>query len=127
GQSKQEPSNRKTILERLGRTDRRRQLRNPSPAPEQLLWFALRNRQIEGKKFRRQHTVGRYVLDFYCAEAKLAIEIDGETHSSPTQGRYDDERTNFLSVQGIRVLRFSNQLIMRERASVLEAIRAALT
>jgi very-short-patch-repair endonuclease len=59
---------------------RRRDLRQQATTPEQILWYALRNRQVQGLKFRRQHSIGLYVVDFYCADAQLAVEIDGDTH-----------------------------------------------
>ena len=70
--------------------------------PEARLWIYLRGRKIAGLKFRRQHPVGSYVLDFYCAEVKLAVEVDGRGHEHPDQGRIDQVRTAWLATQGVR-------------------------
>ena len=115
----------------MGKNDhsvqRRRELRQSGTSPEQLLWFRLRNRQIEGKKFRRQHALGPYIVDFYCLEARLVVEIDGDTHGELEQASKDGIRTEYLDERGIRVLRFTNREIMYEREAVLEVIRVALT
>jgi very-short-patch-repair endonuclease len=87
-----------------------RELRqNQSPA-EIKLWSAIRNSQVEGLKFRRQVPFGRFIVDFYCASAKLIIEVDGDTHAE--QEEYDQERTNWLTGQGLRVIRFTNDEVM---------------
>ena len=89
------------------------------------LWNALRGNQLDGAYFRRQHAVGTYILDFYCAKAKLAIEVDGGTHLE--QEVYDAERTEWLKTEkGIRVIRFTNQDILRDLDEVIESIRATL-
>ena len=89
------------------------------------LWNALRDNQLDGVYFRRQHAVGPYILDFYCAKAKLAIEVDGGGHLN--QEIYDNERTEWLETEkGIRVIRFTNQDILRDLDEVIESIRAAL-
>jgi hypothetical protein len=75
---------------------------------EASLWKALKNSQLGGRKFRRQHSVGKYVLDFYCVEEWLAIELDGEVHRSEEARAYDIERTRFLRDEGIVVIRFEN-------------------
>ena len=74
--------------------------------PEARLWVALRRGSI-GAKFRRQHPVGVYVLDFYCAEAKLCIEVDGQVHGEGDQARHDKTRDAWLAAQGIRVVRIA--------------------
>ena len=89
--------------------DLRRQLRKGGEAPEAVLWTLLKNRQIEGMKFRRQFGVGPYILDFYCSKAQLAVELDGGQHYSDQAISKDDERTAFLLSKGIKVLRFSNR------------------
>jgi very-short-patch-repair endonuclease len=81
---------------------------------------------MAGFKFRRQHPCGRYVLDFYCAELKLAIELDGGQHWSLEVQAYDARRSGFLRRQGITVLRFPTDLVFRERLAVLEEIARAL-
>ena len=86
---------------------RAREMRHPQTAAETTLWHALRNRQT-GFKFRRQHPIERFIIDFYCAEAKLLIEVDGETHCQPDQEEYDKARTEYLEELGYKVIRFSN-------------------
>lgn len=93
--------------------------KEPTPA-ELRLWRALRDRQVAGMKFRRQHAVGRFVLDFYCAEARLCIEVDGEIHEAQTER--DEERTARLATAGIGVLRFRNDEVLTDLASVLPRI-----
>ncbi len=86
---------------------RAREMRHPQTVAETTLWHVLRNRQI-GFKFRRQHPIERFIIDFYCAEAKLLIEVDGETHCQPGQEEYDKVRTEYLEELGYKVIRFSN-------------------
>ncbi len=101
-----------------------RDMRKRMPDAEILLWSLLRNRRLANAKFRRQFVVGRYILDFYCVEMKLAIELDGGQHSDALA--YDQQRDAFLSGQGIRVLRFWNNQMLQETESVLEVIYRAL-
>lgn len=103
-----------------------RQLRGSQTDAENLLWYLLRNRRFCGFKFRRQHPVGGYILDFYCHEALLAIELDGGGHAVETQVAYDSQRTKELEGTGIRILRFWNNDLLRDTEAVLEAIYAAL-
>ena len=83
---------------------RSREFRHPLTPPEAKVWHAVRNRQL-GFKFRRQHPIGRFILDFYCAGAKLVIEIDGDVHADPGQAEYDEGRTGWLKERGYHVLR----------------------
>lgn len=104
---------------------RARELRQEMTPAERRLWQALRGNVLEGAHFRRQHAVGPYILDFYCAKSKLAIEIDGGSHLE--QEQYDAERTRWLeSEKGMRMLRFSNQDVLRNLDTVIEIIRVAL-
>jgi len=104
---------------------RAKELRKQMTPAEIKLWNALRGEQLDGAYFRRQHAVGTYILDFYCAKAKLAIEVDGGTHLE--QEVYDAERTEWLKTEkDIRVIRFTNQDILRDLDEVIESIRAAL-
>ena len=92
---------------------------------ERRLWQALRGNALEGAYFRRQHAIGTFILDFYCAQAKLAVEVDGGIHLE--RAAYDAERTRWLeSEHGIRVLRFTNEDVLRSLDAVMDAIRAAL-
>ena len=101
-------------------------LRREATDAERALWRRLRARQLAGAKFRRQHQLGPYILDFYCAELKLAIEIDGAQHyTEPHQAR-DLSRTRYLENQAIRVLRYSNLDVLTRLESVLQTIYLAL-
>jgi very-short-patch-repair endonuclease len=101
-----------------------REMRGRMTDAEALLWMLLRNRRIAGAKFRRQHPVGRYILDFYCDEKKLGIELDGGQHGEATG--YDQQRDSWLQTQGIRILRFWNNQMLAETEAVMEAIYQAL-
>ncbi len=91
---------------------------------EQILWEALRDRRLSGLKFRKQHPVGCYVLDFFCLEELLAIEFDGSSHDRPEQQALDAERTEWLNQHHIRVLRFSNAAITDQLHAVLDQIHS---
>ncbi len=101
-----------------------REMRSRMTDAEALLWMLLRNRRIAGAKFRRQHPVGRYILDFYCDEKKLGIELDGGQHGEAVQ--YDQQRDGWLSAQGIQVLRFWNNQMLTETEAVMEVIYQAI-
>jgi very-short-patch-repair endonuclease len=90
--------------------------------PEAKVWQAVRNRQL-GFKFRRQHPIGRFIADFYCAEARLVIEIDGDTHAAPDQAAYDSTRTAWLEERGYHVLRFQARDVDNDLDGVLQGIR----
>src|SRR3954447_22406968 len=106
---------------------RARALRRALTLPEVLLWQALRGGRVGGLRFRRQHPVGPYVLDFYCPSARLAVEVDGTTHDFPGQARRDLRRDAWLAGQGIRVLRVPAPDVLDEerRRGVLDTIAAA--
>lgn len=103
-----------------------RQLRGQATDAEQLLWRLLRGQQIEGAKFRRQHPLPPYILDFYCHELKLAVELDGGQHNEPAAMQRDARRTAYLQERGIEVLRFWNNQVLGEAEAVLEAIYQAV-
>jgi very-short-patch-repair endonuclease len=103
---------------------RSRDFRHPLTPPEAKVWAAVRDRKM-GFKIRRQHPIGRFILDFYCAEAKLAIEIDGDAHAAPDQAAYDSARTSWLEERGYRVIRFEAAEVGRNLSGVVDAIRAA--
>ena len=90
---------------------------------ERLLWNSLRDRQLGGLKFRRQHAVGPYVLDFYCHECKLAVEVDGGIHEAYAE--YDEARTAHVGEYGYRVIRFSNDEVLGNPEKVLRRILEA--
>ncbi len=105
---------------------RARALRREMTLPEIVLWQALR-RSLLGLRFRRQHPIGPYVLDFYCPSARLAIEIDGLAHDSTAQAQHDERRQTWLVQQGVRVVRFRATDVLRDEAleGVLQAIGQA--
>jgi len=108
--------------ERLTLIEFARKLRQDATDPEALLWACLRNRRMNKRKFRRQHPVEPYVLDFYCAELKLSIELDGGQHNSAEGKRRDKEREAFLQSHGIETLRFTNDEMIRHTDSVMNLI-----
>lgn len=101
-----------------------RALRKHPTRAEDILWAQLRGSRFEGAKFRRQVPVDRYVLDFYCHAAKLAIELDGKQHEGFAD--YDETRSDVLQRLGVRVVRFANEQVRDELDSVLARIRAEL-
>ncbi len=115
---------RRRIHNQPGMKPRRRVLRNHGTPAEAVLWKMLRRRQLAGRTFRRQHSVGRYVLDFYCPAERLAVELDGAVHEDPLRHAYDGERAAFLKAQGIRVVHFKNEQVFGQPDTVLAAIRA---
>jgi very-short-patch-repair endonuclease len=93
--------------------ERARQLRRDLTIPERLLWGLLRDRRLAGVKFRRQHPIGPYVVDFYCVSRGLVVELDGQSHADA--GREDQIRQNYLeSVVGLRVFRVAHDNVVRD-------------
>lgn len=103
----------------------RRALRTHPTNAEAALWKGLRRRQLHGRRFRRQHSIGSYVLDFYCADERLAIEVDGGVHRDPARADYDSRRQRWLEGQGLRVIRFTNEEVFKHIDIVLAAIAAS--
>ncbi|MBO1019366.1 DUF559 domain-containing protein [Methylobacterium sp. SD274] len=101
-------------------------LRWAQTSAEAKLWRALRGAQLSGFKFRRQHPVGRFVVDFACLRAKLVVEVDGATHGSPAALARDAERTRIIEMAGFQVIRFRNVDIRENLDGVLESILAAI-
>ena len=99
-------------------------MRHEPTKAEHVLWQLLRNRRLGGLKFRRQHQFGPYILDFFCAEQRLAVELDGCQHFFSEAA--DQSRTEFLNNNGVRVVRFSNAEVLEYAEGVLQAILAAL-
>lgn len=102
----------------------RKELRNNLTPAEAKLWTFLKGKQLEGRKFRRQHSVDFYILDFYCPSVCLAIELDGQGHCQISQLEYDRERDLFLEYYGIRVLRFENKVIWNNLEGLLEEVKS---
>ena len=93
----------------------------PTPA-EKTMWTNLRGRRLSGLKFRRQHPIGPYIVDFYCAEAKIVVEAEGGIHDDPDHQIHDSIRTSDIESLGIKVLRFTNDEIASELKTVLAKI-----
>jgi very-short-patch-repair endonuclease len=103
-----------------------KELRFEATKAEDVLWNHLRNSRLAGSKWRRQHPIGTYIVDFYCTTARLAIELDGAHHLEPELAHRDSERTEYLNGQGLRVLRFTNTQILTRIDAVLVEIEKAL-
>lgn len=101
----------------------RTELRNSLTPAEAAFWKIIQNSKLDGRKFRRQHSVGGYILDFYCPSEKLAIELDGQVHFNEIAQEYDYERKLFLQYFGIKVIRFENSQVFDELEFVLHTIR----
>jgi very-short-patch-repair endonuclease len=101
-------------------------LRYSMTPAERLLWGKLRNRKLSGFKFRRQHPLNHIILDFYCHDARLAIEIDGNIHNDRYQKERDKERTMILKKFGIHELRFTNSEVEKDIEAVLNTIKEHL-
>ena len=112
------------LLSSEGSVSRARVQRRALTPPEARLWVCLRRRALAGLKFRRQHPIGPYVLDFYCAEAKLAVEVDGQSHSHPDRIDHDRRRTEWLERQGLAVFRIAAEEVRTNLDGVLVSIRA---
>jgi len=105
---------------RRGLVGRAREMRSEPTPEEAILWRSLRKRQFGGFKFRRQHLIGAYIVDFYCPQAKLVVEVDGPVHLK--QGEYDRAREDDLRAQGYQVIRFTNEEINTNLDMVLRRI-----
>ena len=92
------------------------------PKAEIVLWSRLKSKSLDGYKFRRQYSVGKFVIDFYCPRLKLAIEVDGDSHFSDESEPYDKVRKDFIESFGISVLRFTNKEIYGNLGEVLAKI-----
>ncbi len=101
----------------------RSSLRNKSTSAEATLWNLLKSRKLDGRKFRRQQSIGNYIADFYCPAEKLVIELDGAYHGAYIQIQKDIERDNYLKELGFTVLRFENRFVFQDQEYVLNEIR----
>ncbi len=107
--------------------EKARALKKASTPAENKLWQAIRNQKLKNCKFRRQHPIDIFILDFYCHEKNLAIEIDGGIHDDREQKEYDAGRTFELEQIGIKVIRFTNEEVVKNLFGVLKIIRQHLT
>jgi len=103
---------------------RTKTLRKNLTDAERWLWQRLRNRELSGWKFRRQHSIGPYIVDFVCIEKRLVIELDGGQHAENLES--DAKRSEYLKEKGYRILRFWNNDVLREGESVLNVILSCL-
>ncbi len=111
------------LINNSDKKDIRKKLRNNMTEPERKLWYYLRKKQLNGVKFRRQCSIGKYIVDFYSFEKKLVIEIDGDSHfETPEAIKYNKKRTDFLKEQEMKIVRFTNQEIMTNVQGCLEVI-----
>nr|WP_314835918.1 endonuclease domain-containing protein [uncultured Flavobacterium sp.] len=101
-----------------------KKLRANLTAAEEQLWLAVKNNQIEGYKFRRQHPLSIYIADFYCHALKLVIEIDGGYHLDEEQRLLDEKRTSDIEFQGLKVIRFTNDEVLVQLPEVIDKIKA---
>ncbi|GGG54969.1 hypothetical protein GCM10011414_26030 [Croceivirga lutea] len=106
---------------------KRKELRKNLTPAEAFLWKHLKAKQLGGKRFQKQHSIGTYIVDFYCASEKLVIELDGEVHNNPVAEAYDEKRTEFIASLGITVIRFENEMVFKHLSSVLAEIEANFT
>ena len=108
-------------------SQKRKDLRNSATAAEKSLWHELRQSKLSEKKFRRQHSIGNFIVDFYCPEERLIIELDGEIHDDEKIKAYDNKRQKKLEKLNFRVLRFTNEAIADDLGKVLEEIKRSFT
>lgn len=109
-------------LELQRRGSRHRGIRARRTPAEAILWRQLQRSRFHGRKFRRQHSVGPYVLDFYCPEEKLAVELDSAAHDHDGAARREVFRTTYLAAAGVRVVRFESRDVVRDLEGVLASI-----
>jgi N-formylglutamate deformylase len=100
-----------------------RSMRKSGTEAENILWEHLRNKKLDNLKFRRQQPMEGFILDFYCQEAKMGVEVDGEIHLDEEQKKYDQQRTEYLSEFGIKIIRFNNDSVMNDISEVLSVIK----
>ena len=102
-------------------------MRHSPTRSEGRLWTWLRNRVFHGAKFRRQVPIGRYIVDFYCPELKLAIEIDGRQHAAAWMSEHESERTVEIEKYGIEIVRIENELLIRDPRTVEDILELAIS
>ena len=106
--------------------DKRRKLRQSSTYAEKIVWMNLRNRQMAGYKFKRQYSVDKYVIDFYCPELKFAIEVDGISHHSTAKKIYDKKRQKYLESFGIKFIRITDEELSGNSNKAFDRIENAM-
>jgi very-short-patch-repair endonuclease len=108
------------------KVEQARVLRQEMTPAEAVIWIELRNRNFHGHKFRRQQIIDGYIVDFYCEQAKLVVEIDGSVHDTTEQQIYDEHRNKVFNAKGISVVRFSNDDVLFKIDSVLDKLQKIL-
>ena len=103
-----------------------RELRKNMTRAEEVLWSRLRKKQVDGFTFRRQHPIDIYIVDFYCHEFNLIIEVDGEIHEIPEVSEHDEGRTAELERLGLVIIRFTNQEVIQQTDNVINRIKAQI-
>lgn len=112
------------IFNKKSQTPKRRLLRKNLPSAELVLWECLRNRKLNGEKFKRQFSISRYVVDFYCPQLNLAIEIDGKYHLATETVEYDKDRQEVIESLGINMLRFTNKEVLENIEKIISRINS---
>ena len=110
------------VFKRKNLKSKRKHLRNNSTEAEILLWTYLKGKELAGRKFRRQQSIGNYIVDFYCPEEKLVVELDSDFHFDDEVKKYDEERSEFIYNLGIKLIRFENQEVVYNLETVLNSI-----
>ena len=103
--------------------DYRKNLRRNSTSAEAALWNLLKGKKLDGRKFRRQYSISKYILDFFCVSEQLAIELDGDLHGDYVIMQRDEQRERYLEANGIIVLRFENRFVFQEPEMVIDTIK----
>ncbi len=116
--------NNKKIFNKKELKPRRKELRNNSTYAEVYFWQQVKSGHLAGRKFRRQTSIGSFVVDFYCPEEKLVIELDGEVHFNEEAVKYDKERTDYIESLGLKVIRFENNEVLINTEFVLNKVKA---
>ncbi len=111
------------IFSKSSETEKRKILRNNATGAEQILWHEIKNGKISGYKFRRQHSINYYVVDFYCPALKIAIEVDGGYHNNKEQIDYDKYRQEIIEDLGIKFIRFTNEEVINGTKQVVKKIK----
>jgi len=111
------------IFNRKHLKNRRKELRTEGTAAEAVLWTHLQKRKLHGKKFRRQQSIGPYIVDFFCPECRLIVELDGAPHYGILDDNYEAERSAYLEQLGLKIIRFENRIILHNLEAVLETIQ----
>jgi very-short-patch-repair endonuclease len=110
-----------------GAVEKARKLRSAMTTAEQRAWWLLRDRNLLGMKFRRQHPIGKFVVDFYCQQSRLAVELDGSIHAQPSRARKDSAKDAYLTRLGIRVLRLPNGMVLDDPEEFCKKVLEAAT